>query len=109
MNNKIANLTKYVLDELSKLPKVVLFTQKDCLNGVVSFRIDGVSPSEVVEYFNEKGICVRGGLHCAPLCHKKMGTIDGGTIRVSISSFNHKWETIKFVKELKKFLEIVKV
>ena len=107
INNKICLLTKYLLDEIKKLDGIVLFTQPNDYNGVVSFRVKNVSPSDVVEYFNENGICVRGGLHCAPLCHKKMGTIDGGTVRVSISSFNHKWEIKKFIGKLKQFLSEV--
>ena len=107
INNKICLLTKYLLDEIKKLDEIVLFTQPNDYNGVVSFRVKNVSPSDVVEYFNENGICVRGGLHCAPLCHKKMGTIDGGTVRVSISSFNHKWEIKKFICKLKQFLREV--
>lgn len=107
INNKICLLTKYLLDEIKKLDEIVLFTQPNDYYGVVSFRVKNVSPSDVVEYFNENGICVRGGLHCAPLCHKKMGTIDGGTVRVSISSFNHKWEIKKFIGKLKQFLSEV--
>lgn len=108
INNKICLLTKYLLDRIKKLDGIVLFTQPNDYNGVVSFRVKNVSPSDVVEYFNENGICVRGGLHCAPLCHKKMGTLDGGTVRVSISSFNHKWEIKKFIGKLKQFLSEVK-
>ena len=107
INNKICLLTKYLLDRIKKLDGIVLFTQPNDYNGVVSFRVKNVSPSDVVEYFNENGICVRGGLHCAPLCHKKMGTLDGGTVRVSISSFNHKWEIKKFIGKLKQFLSEV--
>ena len=107
INNKICLLTKYLLDEIKKLDGIVLFTQPNDYNGVVSFRVKNVSASDVVEYFNENGICVRGGLHCAPLCHKKMGTLDGGTVRVSISSFNHKWEIKKFIGKLKQFLSEV--
>ena len=107
INNKICLLTKYLLDEIKQLDGIVLYTQPNDYNGVVSFRVKNVSPSDVVEYFNENGICVRGGLHCAPLCHKKMGTLDGGTVRVSISSFNHKWEIKKFISKLKQFLNEV--
>lgn len=106
-NNKIHTLTKYLLDELSQLKRIELFTPQNCYNGVVSFRVKGVAPSDVVEYMNDNGICVRSGLHCAPLCHQKQGTIDGGTIRVSISNFNHMWELKKFVKKLLIFLNSV--
>ena len=108
INNKIHTLTKFGLDQLSKMPDIELFTKKDCYNGVVSFRVKNVPPSDVVEFMNNNGICVRSGLHCAPLCHKKQGTLDGGTIRVSISNFNHMWEIKMFLKKLKKFIENLK-
>jgi len=104
INTKIESLTKYLLEKLLQNDKITLFTDKNSLNGVVSFRVNNVATSDVVSYFNDNGVCVRGGLHCAPLCHKQLGTIDGGTIRVSISSFNHKWEIKKFLKLLDKFL-----
>ena len=38
---------------------------------------------------NEKyKICVRAGLHCAPLVHKKFGTEHVGAVRVSVDFHN---------------------
>lgn len=55
---------------------------------VLSFSIDGVSSEDVASYLNSKfSIAVRAGLHCAPLAHKFMKTIDNGTVRVSPSIF----------------------
>lgn len=102
INHKIETLTKYLLNELSKMENIVLYTQKDCFNGVVSFTVKNHEPSEVVDYLNEKNICIRSGLHCAPLVHERLGTIkSGGTIRVSISHYNKKWEINKLLKYLK--------
>ena len=39
------------------------------------------------------GICVRSGLHCAPLIHKKLKTLDIGAVRVSLD-FNNTFEEI---------------
>ena len=36
----------------------------------------------------EMGFALRGGLHCAPLAHRKMGTLDRGTVRAGIGYFN---------------------
>lgn len=35
----------------------------------------------------EHGIAARGGLHCAPMAHRSMGTIGGGTLRFSVGAF----------------------
>lgn len=48
----------------------------------------GREPSEVGRYLNERGICIRSGLHCAPLAHKTVGTGDSGGIRISFGVFN---------------------
>lgn len=108
INKKIASLTKYLLDELYKRERLKIYTTKNCHNGVVSFTVINTTPSDVVNYFNKNGICIRSGLHCAPLCHQKQGTINGGTVRVSISHYNHKWEIKKFLKLLDKFLSSLK-
>lgn len=102
INGKIAFLTKYLIDNLLLMENVKLYTKPDCLSGVVSFVLINHEPSEVVDYLNQKGICIRSGLHCAPLVHEHLGTIKtGGTIRVSISHYNKKREIDKLIKCLK--------
>lgn len=36
---------------------------------------------------SEYGIASRGGLHCSPIAHRSMGTIDGGLLRFSTGAF----------------------
>lgn len=105
INKKIEKMTKFLLDALYTKNNLNIYTAKNAYNGVISFNIKNIPTSEVVSYFNQNGVCLRGGLHCAPLCHKRLGTLDGGTIRVSISSFNHIWEIKKFIKLLDNFLD----
>ena len=61
-----------------------------CQSGVLSFIIDGLPCETVGDKLTERGICVRTGLHCAPLAHKTAGTLSTGTVRVSVSDFNTK-------------------
>lgn len=57
--------------------------------GIVSFNLDGFTSAEVATRLDEKhGICVRSGLHCAPLAHRTMGTLESGTVRASFSYLN---------------------
>ncbi len=69
---------------------------------VVSFNIKDMSASDGAGYLSENGFYLRAGLHCAPLCHKKLGTIDGGTIRFSPSAFNNENEVNALLKTLGK-------
>lgn len=55
---------------------------------VVSFNFEEIPSTEGAAALSDHGFYMRGGLHCAPLAHKKIGTIDGGTIRFSPSMFN---------------------
>ena len=55
--------------------------------GVLSVRCGRMSCESLAALLDERGICVRAGLHCAPLAHQSAGTIDGGTVRFSFSAF----------------------
>lgn len=55
--------------------------------GIVSCLINGISSDSAGTLFNELGIAVRTGLHCAPLAHQFLGTFPAGTIRFSVNSF----------------------
>ncbi|MEE0946251.1 MAG: aminotransferase class V-fold PLP-dependent enzyme [Acutalibacteraceae bacterium] len=50
---------------------------------VVSFVVQGVDSNAVAEFLNNKNIAVRAGLHCSPMAHKTLGTLDTGTVRFS--------------------------
>jgi cysteine desulfurase family protein len=98
------SLISYLFRKLKKLPKVKLYTQDiyyDKFVPVLSFNINNVHSEEVVNILNNNGICVRGGLHCSPLAHKTMGTIDTGTVRVVPSLFTTKSDIDKLLYVVK--------
>ena len=57
--------------------------------GVISFILDGIDPRVTATLLDSHfGIEVRAGLHCAPLIHRSLGTLEtGGTLRASIGQF----------------------
>ena len=57
-------------------------------NGIVSFNINGMDPQLVASILDTRGICTRAGLHCAPLAHRTCGTLESGTVRISLSCMN---------------------
>ena len=67
---------------------------------VVSFNIEGMSSVQAAAFLSDKGIYMRGGLHCAPLAHKKIGTLDGGTVRFSPSVFTTAGEVDAVIRTL---------
>ena len=44
--------------------------------------------------WEDYGICVRAGAHCAPLMHKALGTVRQGVVRFSFSHFNTEAEVL---------------
>jgi cysteine desulfurase/selenocysteine lyase len=58
--------------------------------GLVSVSVEGYDPQEVAAALDAvHRIQVRPGLHCAPLMHRALGTIEsGGTVRFSLGQFN---------------------
>lgn len=98
-------LIRYLYKELSKIEKVELYTPepRDGMYApVLSFNIYGKTSTEVSEYLNEKGIAVRGGLHCAPFAHRQIGTLERGTVRVSVASFNTAAEAANLIKAIRR-------
>lgn len=84
-------IAKEIFRALSGKEKVILY-QKDMDVAkhlpVLSFNVKGKSSEEVAAVLSDKGFALRGGLHCAPLAHQKMNTMDTGAVRISIGAFN---------------------
>lgn len=74
-------------------------------SGVLSAVCEKMDCGELAEKLGGEGICVRAGLHCAPLAHKTAGTIDTGTVRFSFSLFNTPAEVYYAAQSLKKILK----
>ncbi|MFA5863223.1 MAG: aminotransferase class V-fold PLP-dependent enzyme [Phycisphaerae bacterium] len=76
------------LDEIDGL---TWFGPRESANriGVFSVRMEGYTPRELSAALESKfGILTRSGLHCAPLAHKTIGTLEnGGTTRFSFGPF----------------------
>lgn len=71
---------------LRKIPGVTIHGPADPAGrcSVLSFTVSGVDPSLLaVELDHGFDIAVRAGLHCAPLAHRTLGTLPGGTVRLS--------------------------
>lgn len=71
--------------------------------GIVSCLIDGISSDSAGNIFNEQGISVRTGLHCAPLAHQFIKTYPAGTIRFSVNYFT----SDKDFEELERALDYI--
>ena len=100
LNYKIERLTSMLYNYLKNNSKIILYSFNP-QSGVMSFNVNDMTSSEVGDYLSEKyNICVRTGLHCAPLIHKENKTLKTGMVRVSISSFNKTKDIKRLIKAL---------
>ncbi len=89
ISNSIAKLSNELIYGLKNIKKVKIYTPHDALTGVVGFNIGELSSSEVGDILNERfHIATRSGLHCAPLMHNFLGTLEQGIVRASIGANN---------------------
>ncbi len=99
--DKLFHLTSLVHRELSLMPFVKLYSRPNRV-GIVSFELEGMGSEQAAYRLSEEySVCVRGGLHCAPLMHESFGTAEGGLIRASLSPFNSEREAELFFTALK--------
>lgn len=85
------DLIRTFIDGLDLLDRVHFFGPQGIRHraGVFSVAVDGWAPVELAGELEERfGILSRPGLHCAPLAHAAIGTVErGGTTRLSFGPF----------------------
>ncbi|TDX53151.1 aminotransferase class V-fold PLP-dependent enzyme [Orenia marismortui] len=104
-------LTDQLLKGLIAREEVVVYGRKDTISRapVVAFNLKGQGAAEVAYRLEDKySIAVRAGLHCAPLVHKSLGTVEQGMIRVSFSYFNTKKDVETLLKAIDEILKEIK-
>ena len=69
--------------------------------GVLSFTVRGKPSEDVAEELSKRGVAVRAGYHCAPAAHQSAGTIEHGTVRISVSAFNRAEDIDGFLRVMR--------
>lgn len=80
------NLLEQAQSRLHLIPGLTIYGPKDSLfrGSLLSLTIAGVDSSLLAAELDQGfDIAVRAGLHCAPQAHATLGTLPGGTLRVS--------------------------
>ena len=88
IREKEAALARRLRAGLAAMPAVTLYGPDAPSVGVVSFNVAGLRSGDVADRLNRMGIGVRAGLHCAPLAHRALGTLETGVVRASPGFFN---------------------
>ncbi len=98
-------LTSRLLEGLRPIPGVELYGPGDCRlqTAVVSFNIREMDCGEVSMRLDfEYGITTRSGLHCSPLAHRTIGTLERGTCRLSPGFFTTEAEIDRVIRAIEK-------
>ena len=88
-----ARLSRYLRKQLSIVPGVRVYGNERDASSVLSFRFKA-------RRLDRFGICVRAGLHCAPLVHQSIGTFPAGTVRISFSAHNTERDVDTLISKL---------
>ena len=73
---------------------------------IVSLNLTGEDSARVADVlWEEYGICVRAGAHCAPLMHKALGTVEQGVVRFSFSHTNTREEALAAARAVRSLAE----
>lgn len=86
-------LGEYIKDGLYNMSDIKIYGDiGESTGGCILFNKKDIPCEAVASALSDENICVRSGLHCAPLAHKAFGTINSGAVRVSLSFGNTKEE-----------------
>ncbi len=81
-------LYERLLSALSRIQAVTVYAPNFRRSSILLFNVNGKDSEQTAKELGEAGICVRGGLHCAPLAHAALGTPEHGAVRISFGAFN---------------------
>lgn len=102
----IDRITKNILHGLHDIG-ATLYTH-DTQTGVVCFNLANADSGYIADKLNEYGICVRGGLHCAPLVHREQGTSFQGAVRASVGCETKEGEIAYFLSVVERLMKGLK-
>lgn len=95
--SKLVQLQQSLLDKLSTLPQVRVYSQPN-QSGIVAFNVKNWDSAVVADYLStHHDAATRAGLHCAPLMHKYLKTLGRGVVRASLAVDNTLSQVDSFV------------
>ncbi len=100
----IEDMTKTLIYGLSQIRGVKLYSKVNPF-GIVAFSLENMQSEMAAYNLSENfSVCVRGGLHCAPLMHKALES--EGLVRASVSAFNTPSECQTFLQAVKELTSV---
>ena len=98
LHEKETALTRLFYEKIVHAPGVKIYGSFDETDRapIVSLNFGGEDAACAADIlWEDYGICVRAGAHCAPLIHKALGTVEQGMVRFSFSHQNTEAEVLR--------------
>lgn len=108
IHEKDLALSRRFLKGIAEIPDITIYGDMDSQmrTAIVSLNLGDVDSAEMSDWlWEDYGIAVRAGAHCAPLMHKALGTEQQGAVRFSFSCFNTEEEVDAAIQALKELQE----
>lgn len=94
-------LMTYLLQGLSEIEGIQVYDLNWQRVTTCCFTLDNLSSDKTISLLDRKGICARGGIHCAILAHEAIGTVETGAVRISLNFRNTKAEIDQLLDTLR--------
>lgn len=102
---KLISVTGAVAEAVSSMDGFTSYSAANAC-GISAFAHEKIPSEELAGILSERfGIAVRGGLHCAPLAHRALGTFPAGLVRASFSPFQGMREAHALLDALRRIAE----
>lgn len=99
---RLSGLYRLCAEGLREIRGIELCAPKASGSGPLLFDASPFENAPLAAALSDQGVYLREGLHCAPLAHQTIGSLDHGGIRVSFSAFNTPKEVERFLKILQR-------
>ncbi len=100
--NYEAELTTYMIEQLSQLDWLKVIGTAQPKTGIFSFYMDNIHPQDIAMILNKQGIATRSGTHCAEPLHHRLNVPFVNSVRASLGIYNTKDEIDTFIAGIKK-------
>lgn len=91
IRNHEEKLCEYMLNKLEEVPNIIVYGTKDSKKraAVIAINIGNMDSGEITFLLDSQyQIATRSGIHCSPLAHQTLGTLEQGVVRFSLGYFN---------------------
>ncbi len=97
-------LLNLAITEMAKIDGVNIIANPSNRAGLVSFTIDNIHPHDIATIFDQMGIAVRAGQHCAEPLLNLLGV--KATVRASFGIYNNKQDVDALITAIHKTIKI---